>query len=125
MKKVFLLGAAAALMVLVLAVPAMAATPTEIYNDYAADGDLDGDYTDAELSAVLDDAMLEAYSAQDVLGDLRNLVRQTLAGGGDTTGDDTSGGRTTFPFTGFEIALALLGSVALIGGGVAIRRSAR
>ncbi len=124
MKRVILLGAAAALMVLVLAVPAMAATPTEIYNDYAADGDLDGDYTDAELRAVLDDAMLEEYSDQDVLGDLRDLVRQTLAGGG-TSGDDTSGGRTTFPFTGFEIALALLGSVALIGGGVAIRRSAR
>jgi len=120
MKKVILLGAAAALMVLVLAVPAMAATPTEIYNDYAADGDLDGDYTDAELRAVLGDAMLQEYSEQNVLDDLRNLVRQTLAGD-----PGTSGGRTTFPFTGFEIALALLGSVALIGGGVAIRRSAR
>lgn len=121
MRRVILLGAAAALMILVLAVPAMAATPSEIFNDYVADGDLDGDYTDAELRAVLDDAMLEEYGDQAALGDLRNLVRQMLAG----EAAQPSQGRSTFPFTGFEIALALLGSVALIGGGVAIRRSAR
>jgi hypothetical protein len=102
-----------ALLVLTLAAIAQAATPSDIYNDFAADGDLDGNYTQAELDAVLTDATLAQYADPDVLDSLKRRIR-----GGDTV-------RSDFPFTGFEAGIGLAVAALLVGGGVALRRSAR
>jgi hypothetical protein len=95
---------------------ALAATPEDIYNDFAADGDLDRSYTDAELEAYLNDATVHQYGSAAVLSTLDDLVEQLLAG-------TTPAGRSSFPFTGFEIFLAGIGGLALIGGGIAVRRT--
>jgi hypothetical protein len=102
----------ATLLVLSMVALALAATPTDVYNDFAADGDLDGNYTQAELNAVLTDATLAQYGDSGVLDDLKKKIR------GETV-------RSDFPFTGFELGLAVLGGIVLVGGGIALRRAGR
>jgi hypothetical protein len=50
-----------------------------IYNDYAADRDLDGAYTRAEMKAYLDDAEVRQYGDPVIVHELDALVRQILA----------------------------------------------
>jgi len=138
MKKVVLLTVATLLLVLALVGVAQAATPQDIYNDFAADGALTGPYTEAELQAYLDDATIDEYGDPAVVIPLDDLVGRVLAImqaqpgisfadaleqalGGQPTDDDTD----TFPFTGFETMLALFGSVLLLGSGLAVRRATR
>jgi hypothetical protein len=113
MSRATLILALGALLVLGLAGAAFAATPTDIYNDFAADGDLDGNYTQAELDAVFTDATLAQYANSDVLDDLKQVIR-----GSGTV-------RSSFPFTGFEAGMALLVAALLVGGGLVLRRSTR
>ncbi|MCZ7664310.1 MAG: hypothetical protein M5U22_15885 [Thermoleophilia bacterium] len=96
---------------------ALAATPQDIYNDYADDGVLQGTYTNDELQAYLDDATIHQYGDDAVLGPLDALVKSMLA--------QPSEGRGTFPFTGMELIVVLIGAVVLFGGGIALRRTAR
>ncbi len=91
---------------------AWAATPQDIYNDFAADGDLDGSYTQEELNAVLTDPVLAQYANPAVLEELKQLIR-----GGES--------RSAFPFTGAEMLLILGGGVVLTGFGVALRKGKR
>lgn len=91
------------------------ATPQDIYDDYAKDGKLDGPkspYTDAELNAYLNDATLHMYGNPDVTEPLDNQVTEEL-----TT--------TEFPFTGFQLMIAGIVAVVLVGGGIALRRLSR
>ena len=57
---------------------ALAATPQDIYNDYADNGKLDGTYTDAELKAYLNDATLEQYADTATKSELDTLVTSML-----------------------------------------------
>lgn len=104
------------ILVLALGGTALAASPQDIYDDYAADGKLDGTYTTAEIQAYLNDATVHQYGSADVLTALDALLTKTL-------GDSTD--RSTFPFTGAEMALIVLGGVVLVGGGLALRRTSR
>jgi hypothetical protein len=113
-KRAFFLLATLAVLVLALGGVALAATPQEIYNDYAADGKLDGTYTDAELRAYLADSLLDQYGNPAILTALDGLVNAKL-----------SEGHGEFPFTGAQIALMAFAAMALIGGGVGLRRLAR
>lgn len=115
---------------------ALAASPQDIYNDYADNGKLDNTYTIAEIEAYLNDATVHQYGSAAVLTPLDALLGKVLTSmkSGDDfatalakalgTSTDT-GGRGTFPFTGAELAVILLGAVALIGGGFALRRTTR
>ncbi len=94
---------------------ALAATPMQIYEDYADNLKLDGVYTDAELTAYLNDATMAQYPPNAATkGDLDTLIKTLL-----------TSSRSEFPFTGMELALLLLGGVVLVGSGFALRRATR
>jgi len=108
MKRMAFFSLLVLVLLLALTGVAQAATPQDIYNDYAADGDLDGDYTDAELEAYLNDATIHQYGNPKIITELDTLVRKLLT-------------RDEFPFTGFQMLLAGMVAVVLVGGGVALR----
>jgi hypothetical protein len=83
-------------------------TPADIYNDYAQNGKLTRDYTDEELHAYLNDAMTDIYPNQAIKDRLDDAVMDLLD-------------RDVFPFTGFQLMIAGIVVVVLIGGGVALR----
>jgi len=113
MKRAVALLVIAVVLVLTLSGAVLAATPQDIYDDYAADQKIDGTYTEAEWRAWLDNAYMHQYGHQPWVTALDNLARGVL--------ED----RDEFPFTGAQLALMALGALALIGGGVGLRRLVR
>jgi hypothetical protein len=111
-KRVILLVLGSLVITLLLGAVAMAWTPQDIYNDFAANGKLTRTYTDAELRAYLNDATLAQYGDQDIKDRLDSAVKEII-------------NRDEFPFTGFQIALMAIVVVLVIGGGVALRLLAR
>lgn len=123
MRKAVLLVATMVVLVLALSGVALAASPQDIYNDYAQDQKLDGTYTKAELQAYLGDAGVRQYGNASVLAALDAVVKGLLSSGNYKDADP--GDRDTFPFTGAEVLLMALGGSALAGGGAVIRRLTR
>ncbi len=122
---VLILGAAVILLLMTSVALASAqnpATPQDIYDDYAGilpdtgqPGKLDGPktpYTDQELQAYLDDATIHLYGDSSITDPLDDLVTDMLS-------------RDEFPFTGFQLMIAGIVAVALVGGGIALRRLSR
>ncbi len=94
-------------------------TPQDIYDDYAGvvgeEYVLDGPgtpYTDEELQAYLNDATIHMYGNPIYTEPLDDLVTDMLA-------------REEFPFTGFQLMIAGIVAVVLVGGGIALRRLSR
>jgi hypothetical protein len=115
MKKLVIGLVLAALLTLVLAGGALAASsPQAIYDDYAAHGTLTGHYTIPELQAYLNDATVRAEGNPRTVAELDVLANQLIAQS-----------RSSFPFTGAELGLLLLGGVLLVGSGLLLRRRAR
>ncbi|MBN1320243.1 MAG: hypothetical protein JXA87_05290 [Thermoleophilia bacterium] len=114
MKKALLVALAALFLALALSGAAFAQTPQEIYDDYAFDRDLDGTYTGAQLQAYLDNALVHQYGDPAILTALDSAVRGILGGGE----------RSSFPFTGAQVALLAAAAAVLIGGGIGIRKLA-
>ena len=112
LKKLLILILGVVAITLLMTTVALAATPQNIYDDYADNGKLDHSYTDAELRAYLNDATLHMYGSPTIIDRLDNLVNDLLT-------------REEFPFTGFQMMLAGIVAVALVGGGVALRRFSR
>ena len=114
MKKTLFLILAVVILSVVLGTMAFAATPQDIYDDYADNGKLDGTYTDAELQAYLNDATLHQYPPNATkVQELDALVRGMLSD------------RDEMPMTGFEITLVAVGVLVLLGAGLGLRRLAR
>jgi hypothetical protein len=111
-KRLVLLVLGAMVITLLVTTVAMAATPQDIYNDFADNGKLDGTYTQAELRAFLNDAYFKAYPPHNI-DTLNQIVTEMLTE------------RETFPFTGFQLMIAGIVAVVLVGGGLALRRFAR
>jgi hypothetical protein len=112
-KKSLLLLIGAIVINLLLATVALAGwTPQDIYDDFVTNGKLTREYTDAELRAYLNDASLAQYANSDTKNRLDTVVKDLLA-------------RDEYPFTGFQIAILVVVVVALIGGGVTLRRLSR
>ena len=110
MKKIALVLLMLLVSMLVFVPSALAATPRNIYDDYADNQQLDGTYTDAELEAYLNDPVIHMYGRPDIIQPLDDLVRQLLKD------------RPTFPFTGSQILLVIASAAALIVIGVLLRR---
>jgi hypothetical protein len=66
---------------LVLVVPALADTPPDVYNDYAADGVLDCSHSRSALEAALNDASIHQYGDPWTFIGLKLAIRKQLAAG--------------------------------------------
>jgi hypothetical protein len=114
MGRVVLIAITALILVLGLSGVALAATPQDIFDDWLDNGQLDGKYTDAELQAYLDDALIDQYNDPDTVAELDAAVTRLLRHGG-----------SDFPMTGAQLALIGVGALALVGVGFGLRRLAR
>jgi hypothetical protein len=115
MGKVLVVFAVALVLVLALSGVALAAaTPQDIYDDFFADGALDGNYTRAELTAYLNSDLLDQYHDSYTLGQLDAIVTRILQ---DKPGE--------FPMTGAQMAFIGIGALALVGVGLGLRKVAR
>ncbi len=104
-----------------LASTANPATPWDIYYDFAYDREINGisdssgvvsdkyPYTPAELKAYQNDSEVKQY-VDNLTDELDPIIDRD---------------RDTFPFTGFQLLIAGIVVVALIGGGVALRLLSR
>jgi hypothetical protein len=101
---------------IILVVPAaLAATPTQIYKDYADNGRLDRQYSRSDLNRALKDAVLQGYGDQNVQPGLQQEL-------GQAAGVSKGGG---LPFTGLDLTLMAVGGTALLVAGGGLRRLAR
>lgn len=112
----FVLATIVALLLALPAAVAGAATPRQIYQDYADNGRLDGTYTRSELNAVIKDAVLQGYGAPTVETELRQEAEAQQAGAVQ---------RGFLPFTGMDLALMVLGGGGLLVLGFTLRRIGR
>jgi hypothetical protein len=87
---------------------ALAATPTQIYRDYADNGRLDGHYSRSDLNRALKDAVLQGYGNQNVQPGLQQELAQAGAKG--------------LPFTGLDLTLMVVGGSGLLLTGAGLRR---
>jgi hypothetical protein len=111
-KRMVLLVFGALVVGLLMTAVALASTPQNIYDDFSDNGKLDKHYSDKELHDYLNDATLHQYGDHDKIHRLDDVVNDMLT-------------RDTFPFTGFQLMIAGIAAVALVGGGVALRRFSR
>lgn len=93
---------------------ASAATPQQIYRDYADNGRLDHTYTKADLQRALRDAAQQGYPNVGVQG----AVQQALG----AKAVKTSGG---LPFTGLDLGLLAAGGGLLLLTGAGLRKLSR
>jgi hypothetical protein len=123
---------------LIAAAPASAATPRQIYRDFADNGRLDHRYTRSDLQRALDDAAIQGYGAPGVVVMLKPAVEKQLrrpnAGVLATAHSQSqAGGRAVvatgrggpLPFTGFDLWLISLGGGGLLLAGAVLRRLGR
>lgn len=90
---------------------AFAATPKQIYRDYADNGRLDGKYSKADIDRALKDAVLQGYGNPNV-----NVgLAQSAA----------AAGKAGLPFTGLDLTLMAVGGGTLLAAGFGLRRLAR
>ena len=129
-------GVSAAVVAAAVAAPgALAATPQQIYKDFADNGRLDGKYTASELKAFGKNAYAQGYPGAvpvtpvaGVAGQTSPVVRTARKAGQPNvprTLRTTRTTRGTLPFTGLDLALMTAGGVFLLGVGGTLRRVAR
>ena len=90
---------------------ALAATPQQIFRDYADNGRLDHKYSQADLQRAQRDAALQGYPRVGVQG----AVQQALG----AQAVKTNGG---LPFTGLDLALLAAGGGLLLVAGTGLRK---
>jgi hypothetical protein len=101
----------------ILVVPAaLAATPTQVYKDYADNGRLDRQYSRSDINRALKDAVLQGYGAPNVQQGLQEQL-------GQAAGVKSGGGG--LPFTGLDLTLMVVGGMTLLIAGAGMRRLAR
>jgi hypothetical protein len=107
-----------------LAVPtAFAATPEQIYRDFASDRKLDGQYTDAELRAALQSPVIQGYGERVVVTELRPTIERQVAAQQQPLEEAVE--REGLPFTGLDLALLTAGGLFLLAFGFSLRRLAK
>ena len=104
---------------------ALAASPRQIYDDYADNGRLDAAYSPRDLQAALTDATIQGYGSPAYVAPMKAEIKRKLGKpkSGEVLGEAGRGG--SLPFTGIDLALIVGGALVLllIGGG--LRRFSR
>jgi hypothetical protein len=109
------------LVALAVSATAVAATPSQIYADYADNNRLDSTYSDADLQAALNSAVVQGYGRPTVTPGFRTAVKQQL----NEDVAETAQPSSTLPFTGIDLALLTAGAVLLLLLGWGFRRIGR
>ena len=120
----------------VLVAPAGAATPAQVYKDFATNGKLTRNYSPAVLRATLRNAAVEGYGNPIVVVTLKPVIQQRLTqpktagvlGAQKTVARAplaATAQRGTLPFTGLQLTLLVLVGGALLAGGLLLRFTAR
>ena len=118
----FIGGVCAAAAAALLAGPAaLAATPREIYRDYADNGRLDQQYSNADLRAAARNALLQEYENGEQ-GGLQSEINERIS---QPAGAATARRAGALPFTGIDLALMAFGGGLLLLLGAGLRRFAR
>jgi hypothetical protein len=127
-------GAAVLALAALFAVPAAsAATPEQIYRDFADDSRLDGRYSVSDLQATLHSPIVQGYGHEDVNSGLRPALQSEIAAQQQPQGQqplgqaplETASESETLPFTGLDLALLTAGALFLLAFGVSLRRLAK
>lgn len=121
---------AVAAAVLTAVVPgAFAATPNQIYRDYADNGRIDGAYSQTDLQRALKDATVQGYGhghgGMKPQIEIRLRCRNGSAAAGTDCGTRGYTGGGGLPFTGLDLAVMVGGAVTLLAFGGGLRRFAR
>jgi hypothetical protein len=109
---------------LLVAPAALAATPEQIYRDYAEDSRLDGSYTESDLQAALQSTVVQGYGDQPVVAGLQPAIQSQIAAQQQQpleTVQESEG----LPFTGLDLALLTAGGLFLLAFGLSMRRLAK
>ena len=119
---------AVAVVGLLVAPAALAATPEQIYRDYADDSRLDGSYTETDLQAALQNPVVQGYGEEEVVTGLRPAIQSQIAAqqqppAGSVLGTTREG--EGLPFTGLDLALLTAGGLFLLAFGMSMRRLAK
>lgn len=104
---------------------ALAATPQQIYQDYAKHGKLTGHYSRGDLERALHDAVIQGYKpATSVAPAIKKKISQPSSGvaGASLPAAKKQG---ALPFTGLDLALMTAGGAALIAAGTGMRALGR
>jgi hypothetical protein len=110
---------------LVTAQGAAAATPAQIYRDYADNGRIDGTYSAADYRAALTDANVQGYGNPNLTVGFKGVVATRIAATRRPAPLATVARRSTLPFTGIDLALLSAGGAFLLLLGAALRRLGR
>jgi hypothetical protein len=102
---------------------ALAATPEQIYRDFADDSKLDGSYTIADLQATLQSPIIQGYPEPNVVTQLRPTIQRQVAAQQEPLEEAVE--RGGLPFTGLDLALLTAGGLFLLAFGASLRRLAK
>jgi hypothetical protein len=102
---------------------ALAATPEQIYRDFAQDRKLDGPYSVADLQAALQNPVLQGYPREAITTELRPVIARRIAAQEQPLEEAVE--RGGLPFTGLDLALLTAGALFLLAFGVSLRRLAK
>ena len=108
---------------LLFAVSAFAATPSQIYKDFADNGRLDGKYSASDLRRALHDATVQGYGSPVVVAKMKQKPKGGVQGG--KSGGGTSPARGGLPFTGAQLGLFMVVGLSLVGSGLLLRITGR
>jgi hypothetical protein len=134
MRKLTVLAGAFAAAMLIAVPVGSAATPQQIYRDYADNGHLDGHYSKSDLQRALKDAVIQGYTPSGGGGANPAVKQKNSGGGGGGGAGGVQGGTATtppvkstggLPFTGLDLALIAIGAMLLLAFGAGLRRFAR
>jgi hypothetical protein len=112
-----------AVAVLLGAPGAFAATPEDVYRDFADNGRLDANYDVADLKAALQDPIVQGYGEREVVTELRPTIRRQIAAEQQPLEEEVE--RGGLPFTGLDLALLTAGGLFLLAFGIGLRRLAK
>jgi hypothetical protein len=119
---------AVAVAALLVAPTALAATPEQIYRDYADDSRLDGSYTGTDLQAALQSPVVQGYGETPVVAGRRPPIQSQIAAQQPPVEQSplqTVRESEGLPFTGLDLALLTAGGLFLLAFGVSMRRLAK